>query len=962
MPPRGAPGSASTAGRGRGARGGPSGHPSGSRGGPPQQGQGRGRGGPAIPPSRPPPPGGLPDTSPHITTVGVKRSAFGTSGRTISVFTNHYQVPIPEGNIYHYDGPSLLTLSSMLTCPNVNSYCVVVISPSEKVLPARLNMVIIRRLQEVVAPQVFTPRAAYDGRKNMFAARELPFGPSGTEEFTFTLSDASPGEQGQGGTEGRRGPKPYKVKLKLVATINPEVLRRFLQGKQSHDNDVLTAITALNVAIRMEPSLRYPFNVRSFFTEQEKLDIGGGIVLWRGYFQSVRPAIGKMLINVDISTGAMYKPGGVIDVALDFIGRPRQDPNLLAPRRGFPDRERIKLQRFLSGVRVEVNIPGQPQTVRRPARAVKKLTPAGAGQLSFTNRNGQTLTVAQYFEQTHNYRLRYPDVVCIEVGSGAILPIECCTIPAGQIMRKQVPADKTKSVVEFATKKPNERLASIRAGLGVLAYGQSEYVRQFGLNVASDAGPHSLQARILDPPTLQYGPGSRQPTIRPRDGAWNMIDKKFWKPEGIKRWMVVVFEREQRFRRDIAQEMVNGFLKAFAAVGMRVEETDPLIFYQTTTTRIGAQLREMGKQVLNKHRGGGGPDLIVAVLPETSADMYQAIKHFGDCVQGVATQCLKASKCSHAKPQYFANVCLKINVKLGGINTIPDARSVPALTDPHNPTIVMGADVIHPAPGADGRPSFTALVGNVDSDTAKYVADCRVQTSRQEMIDDLSVMAKGILEMYQKYRRGMEKKPNANPKRIIFYRDGVSEGQFRHVLDFELPQLKEACRALGIEAKITFIVVGKRHHVRFFPQRPEDAERSGNCPAGTVIDRDITHPTEFDFYLQSHSGLLGTSRPAHYNVLYDENNFTPDSLQALSFALCHVYARSTRSVSIPAPVYYADTVCSRAKNHYDPDSPGMDLSETATQLESPEASRQLEAFRANFRPLSEKSRRVMYFS
>lgn len=33
-----------------------------------------------------------------------------------------------------------------------------------------------------------------------------------------------------------------------------------------------------------------------------------------------------------------------------------------------------------------------------------------------------------------------------------------------------------------------------------------------------------------------------------------------------------------------------------------------------------------------------------------------------------------------------------------------------------------GADVIHPAPGSDGRPSFTALVGNVDSDTAKYVA------------------------------------------------------------------------------------------------------------------------------------------------------------------------------------------------------------------------------------------------
>jgi len=54
----------------------------------------------------------------------------------------------------------------------------------------------------------------------------------------------------------------------------------------------------------------------------------------------------------------------------------------------------------------------------------------------------------------------------------------------------------------------------------------------------------------------------------------------------------------------------------------------------------------------------------------------------------------------------------------------------------------QGADVIHPAPGSEGRPSFTALVGNVDSDTAKYIADCRVQTSREEMIEDLQVMAK----------------------------------------------------------------------------------------------------------------------------------------------------------------------------------------------------------------------------
>lgn len=42
-------------------------------------------------------------------------------------------------------------------------------------MPVRANMDVIRQLQEVTAPQVFTPRAAYDGRKNLFTTTELPF-------------------------------------------------------------------------------------------------------------------------------------------------------------------------------------------------------------------------------------------------------------------------------------------------------------------------------------------------------------------------------------------------------------------------------------------------------------------------------------------------------------------------------------------------------------------------------------------------------------------------------------------------------------------------------------------------------------------------------------------------------------------------------------------------------------------
>ena len=169
--------------------------------------------------------------------------------------------------------------------------------------------------------------------------------------------------------------------------------------------------------------MHHPFNARSFFTKQETADIGAGIVLWRGYFQSVRPAAGRMLINVDISTGAMYKPGPVIDVALEFLDVVRKGPLALSPTRGLPDREFIRLQRYLSGARVNVHIPGQPTASRRSPRPIRKLTREGAHQLSFTMRGGESITVAQYFERTHNYRLRFPDIVCIEVSHGLKIPL-----------------------------------------------------------------------------------------------------------------------------------------------------------------------------------------------------------------------------------------------------------------------------------------------------------------------------------------------------------------------------------------------------------------------------------------------------------------------------------------------------------------------------------------------------------
>ena len=61
--------------------------------------------------------------------------------------------------------------------------------------------------------------------------------------------------------------------------------------------------------------------------------------------------------------------------------------------------------------------------------------------------------------------------------------------------------------------------------------------------------------------------------------------------------------------------------------------------------------------------------------------------------------------------------------------------------------------------------------------------------------------------------------------------------------------------------------------------------------------------------------MQGTSRPAHYIVLLDANHLSADELQELSYSLAYGYARCTRSVSLPIPVYYAHHAAFRARDH-----------------------------------------------
>jgi hypothetical protein len=124
----------------------------------------------------------------------------------------------------------------------------------------------------------------------------------------------------------------------------------------------------------------------------------------------------------------------------------------------------------------------------------------------------------------------------------------------------------------------------------------------------------------------------------------------------------------------------------------------------------------------------------MVILSNGDKHIYSGIKHLCDSYLDVATVCVHASKIRKEKGQlqYFANVALKVNMKMGGVNHALDAKNMSWLQQ--TPTMLVGIDVTHPGPGSvKGTPSIAAVVASVDSQYAQYPASMEIQETKKEV-------------------------------------------------------------------------------------------------------------------------------------------------------------------------------------------------------------------------------------
>ncbi|KAJ6488611.1 argonaute-like protein [Mycena vitilis] len=796
------------------------------------------------------------------------------AGTSVQVTTNSFIVKsLPTRTYYQYD----------------------VFNPADPKPQKRQRL--IHAMQTTVYPKVFSPRAVYDGNKLLYSSANIANG-------TYRV-------HGSNQNAPHDAPGWYDIQIARTAgePIVPTNLNKLMTKGQATPQTT-TATNLLQLLLSQAKNQASPNTGRAYFMPEGKQPLRGmAVELWRGYYQLVRPTIGRMLVTIDTTVAAMYSAGPLIEVAMAVLDV--RDIRRLALRDSNQE-DFKKLHRHLKNRLIHVKTrDGPPRT-----KTVRDLVPGPVGGYEFhPSGSGPMTTVGEHYLKTYQITLSHPSTIgVVTSGKGApfkvVIPLELCMMVPGQLYKKRLPPDATASVVGFAAVAPAQRLQMILTGGAqtrspVQDFQNSEFMVDAGMQVVQTA--LSVRGRLLPVPSLIYK--GRQ--VSPRDGAWNVLGSQFYTPTQMLSWAVINFD-PHRIAPGLVEKTVNMIIECCSKLDVKPPKS--------VQTGNGHNVRRAIDNVCGELGGANKIDVIVFLLPAKADEIRTGIKYVCDTALGVRSQCLREPKLQKANNQYFNNI--------GGANALVDSKAL--ITMASKPMMIFGADVSHPAPGSN-RPSVASLVWSHDRYGAAYCATTRVQSPRSEIIADLKNMVKVAVIMFGDKHKTV-------PANVLFLRDGVSEGEFAIVKTEELEAVNDAFEEVWNERRVkapkpclTFVVVGKRHHVSFFPQTQSPAgDKTGNCKAGLAVDADLANPQYPDFYLQSHAAIKGTSRSAHYTVLQDEVfNGDMGALQEVAFALCHVYAKATRSVSIPAPVYYADLACARGKFHVDP-SLDMDIAGSTT--------------------------------
>ncbi|QDS76816.1 hypothetical protein FKW77_002698 [Venturia effusa] len=717
----------------------------------------------------------------------------------------------------------------------------------------------------------------------------------------------------------------------------------------------------------------------------------GDLLAIRGYFTSVRPAIGnQLLLSINAATSAFFQPILVSQFIRNYAGGDLAKED--------------EAKQLLTGVQVRITYlrptrdgSFDPNHVDNRLRYITEFGLPLKEQLTCRDVGRDTKSPGQYrnYSVSDFYSQFDPDkstqvtkldqgLACVNVGArqgrdptdekaskATWYPQELLEIVPNQIVKRTLKEPHSALMITHAASRPHVVASRIvDEGLDLLGLsgksGSQSLLADLNLHVGTKL--LEIPASYLQPPPIIYRDDSRK-TIK--KASWNLTHSQdngrlvtFKKTARLDRLFIIRVTRKND--KKLSDEECKSLYKELSATLNKHGLNLPQLSATHSKTFVQSRVRDLTTDDLRSTEQFDktlppeditDSTMCLVVLPKYDAQLYGQVKRMMDNHAGYRSVCCVLNKVRSGKQTdtwnfsgYLSNIALKFNFKNYGVSHVfsEGKNSKGPLKQLHDDngladTIVLGSDVTHPSGNSvSGTPSVAAVVGTNDEEFMNFPGSMRLQAGRTEIIKDLNEMVQERLRAWRKKAGGGTRWPT----KILFYRDGVGENQYDEVKRHEIVAIKNAYHRLtGQNAQLTFMVVGKRHHTRFFPSKPEDAcaydrskpyatihkDSDTNVRPGLIVDQAIVGsylvnewdqlsaedhvPVEYEFYLQSHAAIKGTARSAHYVVLENEGNFTKGQIQSMTHLFCYAYARATKGVSYCAPAYYADRLCTRGKRY-----------------------------------------------
>ncbi|CAF5001536.1 unnamed protein product [Rotaria sp. Silwood1] len=454
-----------------------------------------------------------------------------------------------------------------------------------------------------------------------------------------------------------------------------------------------------------------------FYNRKQTLDdLQDGRGMAKGFYQALFLTRLGPTLNVNLTFTCFYMPINFVQFACQYL---REDIT-----KGFPDYKAKAFRQIIRDLLIETehttrNIRYKLHGFGRPANLLTFTPRETNEEISDVASALQEITVEKYFEQKYNIKLKYPHLPCIDARSGLTkranyLPMEVAKVVEWQRALKPLDTTQRARTTSKSIIKPDQRYMEIMNIMDSRDFEKDPYLKQLNIHV-DKREMLQIKARILNPPEIRFRQGQNEIVESVNVGKWRIGRNRFYRAPEIKSWGLIYYGHRPNQQ---INQTINDFAYQLPELLRHkgfIIRPDLKLVPIIETSNIEKPLTEGSKK---------GWQLAIVILNTDASQSYSDVKQIGHQKLGVRTQCIDwKTLCRNMDKlhMYVENLSQKINVKLGGINSIVNTKL--ALTQSFQNDLFMffGADVTHSTSSTD-RPSVAAVVASREPTSSLYAA------------------------------------------------------------------------------------------------------------------------------------------------------------------------------------------------------------------------------------------------